>query len=86
MTDMITENSYSIEATVLRNNGERHHTIAWEWSGKGSGTLCWNAWKRLIANGRTIDSDEPVIGALLFRNGSKVETFGLGDTRQAVPA
>lgn len=69
---MPTANSYSIEVTLARRT-DRY--ITWEWSGKGSGTLCWNAWRRLVKTECTLDTNEPVTSAVLLRNGVTVETW-----------
>lgn len=68
-------NSYVIEATVKRAAGTSK-TIEWEWSGKGCGTSCWSAWRRMKESNATCDTQEPIVSAALYRNGSVVERIG----------
>lgn len=67
-------NTYMIEATVRRAEG-RTRKIEWEYSGKGSGTDCWRAWRKMRETNATMDTSEPFISAAIFRNGQRVESI-----------
>ena len=67
--------TYTIEATVRRAAGQTRK-IEWEYSGKGSGTSCWNAWRKMRDSNATMDTCEPFISASLYRDGQPVERIG----------
>lgn len=67
--------TYTIEATVRRSGGVTRK-IEWDYSGKGSGTSCWNAWRQMRETNATMDTAEPFVCAALLRNGERVESIG----------
>lgn len=68
-------NAYTIEATV-RCSGGVTRKIEWDYSGKGSGTSCWNAWEKMRETNATMDTAEPFVRAALRRNGNLIESIG----------
>ena len=71
----MTQNTYTIEATV-RRAGSITRRIEWDYSGKGAGTHCWNAWRKMRSTNATMDTQEPFVSAAILRNGECVESVG----------
>jgi len=67
--------AYTIEASVRRSQGLTRK-IEWEYSGKGSGTQAWKAWRTMRETNATMDTAEPFVSAALYRNGECVESVG----------
>jgi hypothetical protein len=69
--------TYTITATVRRAQGATK-TIEWVFDGsRGRGTRAWNAWSRMTASGRTLDTEEPFMCAAVLRDGVIVESIGM---------
>lgn len=67
--------TYTIEATVVRAAGVTRK-IEWDYSGKGSGTLSWNAWRKMRETHTTMDTQESFKNAALLRDGEVIESIG----------
>jgi hypothetical protein len=65
---------YAIQAVVRRVGVTRK--IEWTYDGRGSGTLAWNAWRRMRATNQTMDTREPFVGAAILRDGKLIEAIG----------